>query len=429
MKTARLAGALALATISTLALTAAVTPTIAQTEINWMYVENNEANLEVWRSIAEAFEAENPGVTVNMQFLENEAYKAKLPALLQSDDAPDMFYSWGGGVLDIQRSSGFLQPVTAALEADGGAWKSTFAESAVEGLSFDGDVWAVPFKVGALAFFYNKAMFAEAGVDAEAIKTWDDFLGAIQKLKDAGITPLGCDGADKWPLHFYYSYLIMRHGGPDALAAVKAKEPNAFFGDAFIKAGEDIVELGAMEPCQAGWQGSKWPSSAGMFGDGSVAMLLSFEDFERRQVAQATDKKGQPYDNIGRFTFPSVEGGVGDPASTLGALNGWAVSKNAPPETLDFLKFFSNEENARRLAAETGIIPATKNTEDSIGLALAAETAGDLAVSPYHQNYLDQDLGPNLGRSVNDVSVELWGGEITPEEAAQYLQDTADLEG
>lgn len=425
----RSAKALALATMSAVAFGAMAAPALAQVEIDWMYVENNEGNLAVWRSIADDFEAANPGVTVNMQFLENEAYKAKLPALLQSDDAPDMFYSWGGGVLDIQRSSGFLQPVTEAMEADGGAWKSTFAESAVEGLTFDGDIYAVPFKVGALAFFYNKEMLAEAGVDATTIETWDDFLEAIKTIKAAGMTPLGCDGADKWPLHFYYSYLIMRHGGPEALANVKAKEPNAFFADPFIKAGEDIVELGALEPCQAGWQGSNWPSSAGMFGDGTVAMILSFEDFERRQVAQATDGEGQPFDNIGRFTFPAVEGGVGDPASTLGALNGWAVTKNAPPETIDFLKFFASEESARRLAAETGIIPATKNTESAIGLALAAETAGELAVSPYHQNYLDQDLGPNLGRAVNDVSVELWGGEITPEEAAQYLQDTADLEG
>jgi raffinose/stachyose/melibiose transport system substrate-binding protein len=418
------------ASVATAALAAglAAAPAAAQTTVTWMYVDNNPANIDAWRSIADAFEAENPGVTIDMQFLENESYKAKLPALLQSDDAPDMFYSWGGGVLDIQRSSGFLQPVTAAMDADGGAWKNTFAEAAVEGLTFDGDIWAVPFKVGALAFFYNKEMFAAAGVDAEAIQTWDDFLAAIQQIKDAGMTPLGCDGADKWPLHFYYSYLIMRHGGPDALARVKAGEPDAFFDDAFIQAGEDIVQLGAMEPCQAGWQGSKWPASAGMFGDASVAMILSFEDFERRQVAQATDGVGQDFGNIGRFTFPAIEGGMGDPASTLGALNGWAVSANAPAETLDFLRFFSNEENSRLLASQTGIIPATKNTDDAIGLALAAVTAAELAVSPYHQNYLDQDLGPNLGRAVNDVSVELWAGDITPEEAAQTLQDTAEMD-
>lgn len=400
----------------------------ADTTVTWMYVENNQGNLDVWRSIADEFEANHPGVKIDMQFLENEAYKAKLPALLQSDDAPDMFYSWGGGVLDIQRKSGFLQPLTEAMNADNGAWKNTFAESAIKGLSFDGDIWAVPFKVGTVAFFYNKDLFDKAGVDASAISTWGDFLDAVQKLKDAGITPLGCDGADKWPLHFYYSYLIMRNGGSEALAAVKNGEPDAFKKDAFIKAGEQLAELGSMDPCQAGWQGSHWPSEMGEFADGRVAMILSFEDTQRRQVAQATDGKGLDDANIGRFIFPMVEGGKGQPTATFGGLNGWAVSKNAPPETIEFLKFFSNKENSSRLASETGIIPATKDTEDAIKLSLAAETAAQLANSPYHQNYLDQDLGPNLGRTVNDVSVELWAGDITPEEAAQTLQDTADME-
>lgn len=401
---------------------------LAETTITWMYVENNEGNLAVWRSIADAFEAEHPDVTIDMQFLENEAYKAKLPALLQSDDAPDLFYSWGGGVLDIQRSSGFLQPVTEAMDADGGAWRNSFAASAVNGLSFDGDVWAVPFKVGTVAFFYNKDLFAEAGVDGSAIQTWDEFLGAIQQLKDAGITPLGCDGADKWPLHFYYSYLIMRIGGEEAMAAAKAHEPDAFLSDAFIEAGNRMIELGAMEPCQPGWQGSHWPSEMGEFGDGRVAMALSFEDTQRRQIAQATDGVGLSDDQIGRFIFPMVEGGAGDPLATFGGINGWAVGRDAPPETIEFLKFFSNVENSRILASETGIIPATNGAEDAIGLSYAAETAAQLGDSPYHQNYLDQDLGPNLGRTVNDVSVELWAGDITAEEAAQTLQDTSDME-
>ena len=43
-----------------------------------------------------------------MQFLENEAFKAKLPTLLQSNDAPDFFYSWGGGVLKQQSETGTL---------------------------------------------------------------------------------------------------------------------------------------------------------------------------------------------------------------------------------------------------------------------------------------------------------------------------------
>jgi raffinose/stachyose/melibiose transport system substrate-binding protein len=413
---------------ASVALAFGLAGTASAVDITWMHVETNENSLKVWQSIADAYQKDHPDVNIQLQFLENEAYKAKLPALLQSAEAPDMFYTWGGGVLDIQRSSGFLMPLTEAMDADGGAWRNTFAASAVNGLTFEDEVWAAPVRVGTVAFFYNKEMFEKAGVDGAAIKTWGDFIGAVEKIKAAGMVPLGCDGADKWPLHFYYSYLIMRNGGEGALAAVKAKEPDAFLSDGFIKAGEQMIELGATEPCQPGWEGSHWPSEMGELGDARVAMALSFEDTERRQKQSSTSGEGLAEGNLGRFVFPVVEGGLGDPAATFGGLNGWAVSKTAPPETIDFLKFYTSIDNQRLLARETGIIPVVKGADDAIATQFVRDAAIQLSDSDYHQNYLDQDLGPNLGRTVNDVSVELWAGRMTAEEAAQTLQDTADLE-
>jgi raffinose/stachyose/melibiose transport system substrate-binding protein len=51
-------------------------------------------NLKIWEEVARGFEAKNPGVKVERQFLENEAYKAKLPTILQSKDRPHM--GWPG---------------------------------------------------------------------------------------------------------------------------------------------------------------------------------------------------------------------------------------------------------------------------------------------------------------------------------------------
>jgi tryptophan synthase beta chain len=36
----------------------------------------------------------------------------------------------------------------------------------------------------------------------------------VQKIKDAGITPIALGGQDKWPAHFYWSYLIGSVAGP-----------------------------------------------------------------------------------------------------------------------------------------------------------------------------------------------------------------------
>ena len=59
--------------------------------------------------------AAHPGITVELPFLENEAFKAKLTTLLQSPDAPDIFHSWGGGVFAEQAKAGVLRPIDDVL--------------------------------------------------------------------------------------------------------------------------------------------------------------------------------------------------------------------------------------------------------------------------------------------------------------------------
>ena len=60
----------------------------------------------------------------------------------------------------------------------------------------------MPFDTGAVPIFYNKKLFDKAGVKAEDIKSWDDFLAAVKKLKAAGITPIVVGAGEKWPMHF-----------------------------------------------------------------------------------------------------------------------------------------------------------------------------------------------------------------------------------
>ena len=63
-------------------------PALADATIKWLHVEAVPETIAVWEEVADAYEAANPGVTIEMQFIENEAFKAKLPTLLQSSEAP-----------------------------------------------------------------------------------------------------------------------------------------------------------------------------------------------------------------------------------------------------------------------------------------------------------------------------------------------------
>jgi raffinose/stachyose/melibiose transport system substrate-binding protein len=400
----------------------------ATTVVKWLHLELDPKNDAAWEDIVKKYEAQHPDVDIQMQFLENEAFKAKLPTLLQSDDVPDFFFSWGGGVLKQQSETGALQDVTAALDGDGGKLRSAYTPSSVDGLTFDGKTWAIPYKVGLVSFFYNKTLFAKAGVKAEDIKTWSDFLATVQKIKAAGIVPIAGGGGEKWPIHFYWSYLVMREGGQKVFEAAKNGEGEGFLDPAIIKAGDDLAELGKLEPFQPGYLGATWPQTLGVFGDGKAAMILGFEATEANQRKNAGDGKGLSSDNIGRFVFPTVEGGAGKPTDTLGGLNGWAVTKKASKEALDFLAFLTNAENERAMAKAGMLLPVAVGADDGVVNPLLAESAKQLAGSTWHQNFFDQDLGAAVGRVVNDVSVEIVSGQMNSKDGAQMIQDAFELE-
>ena len=249
----------------------------------------------LWDQIAKDYEAAHPGVKVEVKYLENEAFKAKLPTMLQADESrPSLFYSWGGGVMDAQAKAGFLKDVSA----DVAGVEANMAPTAVNAIKVDGKAVGVPFDQGVVSFFYNKKLFEKAGVKAEEIKSWDDFLAAVKTLKAAGITPISVGAGEKWPMHFYYSYLVMRIGGEHALADAKAGKDGGFKSATFVEAGKRLRELAALEPFQPGYLTTKHAESAGIFGDGKAAMELMGEWFIAMQAPFSTSGKGQPEEDI-----------------------------------------------------------------------------------------------------------------------------------
>jgi raffinose/stachyose/melibiose transport system substrate-binding protein len=394
----------------------------ADTTVRLLHVSDNPHAVELWKKIASDFEAQNKGVKVDVQYLENEAFKAKLPTLLQSEERPSIIYSWGGGVMRAQAKAGFLSDISA----DVAPWTGTLSAVAVKAFQVDGKTVGIPFDTGEVGFFYNKKLFDKAGVKADDIKTWDDFLSAVKKIKAAGITPIVVGAGEKWPIHFYYSYLVMRIGGASALADAAAGKDGGFKAATFVEAGKRLRELAALEPFQAGYIGTSHTQAEGMFGDGKGAMQLMGEWALDSQATNAADGKGQPIDNIGLLSFPLVPGGKGVATDVLGGINGWLVTKGAPKEAAEFLKFFSQDKYQREAAAKGYYIPVVNGTESAIENPVVKQIAGQLAASTYHQNFFDQDLGPSVGRVVNDISAAVAAGEMKPEAAAAAIQEAWD---
>jgi raffinose/stachyose/melibiose transport system substrate-binding protein len=389
----------------------------AKTVIKIVHVETNPKEIALWNRIAADYEKLHPDVTVQFQYLENEAYKAKLPTMLQSSDRPAIIYSWGGGVMRAQIDAGYIRP----LGPTGQTVMAQMIPADAHAYEVNGKAYGLPFLTSEVAFFYNKQLFAKAGVDAAGIKTWADFLAACKTIKSAGITPITVGAGEKWPMHFYWAYLAMREGGADVVQQAEAGKNGGFAGPPFVEAGQRLQELAALHPFQDGYVGTLALQAAGMFGDGRSAMQLMGNWLLSTQATSATNGKGLPDSDIGVFGFPTIAGTPGKETDQLGGVNGWLITKTAPPQAEDFLAFFFQPKYQEEAAAEGDYIPALRGMTGYIKDPVVRQIAVSLENASALQIFFDQDLGPSVGRVVNDVSVAVAAGQMTPKAAASQV--------
>lgn len=412
-------------TIMTTALLASAAWTgaaLAQENVRVLRVQPGDAEQAFYARVEAAYEAQNPNVDVVFEYIANEAYKSKLPTLLQSEARPDIFYSWGGQALVEQAEAGFLKDISGEITDD---VRATFPDAALAAYTVDGALHGLPLYATEVVFWVNTALTEQADVDHTAIKTWDDLLAAVQTMKDAGVTPIVVGGQDKWPLHFYWSYLALREGGAGVVTAAMEGAEGGFEAEPFIAAGADFQKLTDLEPFQPGFMGTTYETASGMFGDGKGALHLmgDWDYLPMRNRSQSG--KGLSDDQLAIISFPTIAEPVseGGDSATLGGMNGWAVTSDAAPGAVDFLTFLLNREHQEEAAGEGIFIPIVKGAEQALENPFFQQVAQDIAAASYHQIFLDQFLGASVGATVNDISSDLAQGAITPDEAAAQVQE------
>jgi raffinose/stachyose/melibiose transport system substrate-binding protein len=399
-------------------------PTAAWSEtiIGILHIQSNPKIRAIWQEAAQRYESAHPGVKVKFDYLENEAFKAKLPTLLQSKDRPSAFQSWGGGVMNEQVNSGICQDITKA--ASEGGFKDTFYPATVQNFTVDGKIYGVPNDLGPIVFWYNKDLCQKAGIDPTKIQNWEDFVNAVKKCQAAGVTPIAVGGKDKWPLHFYPTFLMMRILGKEGMQAVYEDKNGGFTSPEVLKAFQIYKEFAALQPFQKGYLSNTYAEAAGTFHDGKAAFHLmgTWDLVEGR--ADSTDKKGLPNEKMGWIFFPEVKGGKGKANDLFASLNGWLVAKQAPKETMDFMKVWLGKDTQTKLAAEGLFIPAVKGTADAIQDPLMKSVAQEVDKSQWIAIAMDQLLGPDTGRVFNDASADIASGNATPEKAVKTIEDS-----
>jgi raffinose/stachyose/melibiose transport system substrate-binding protein len=404
--------------------TEAASPTEAAAEpvtITWYHIQNNDPGLSLWKDLADEYMAEHPNVTIDIQVNENEAFKTKLTTLLQQGDIPDLFQTWGGGGLRQQVEAGLVKDITADIAS----WRDTINAGALSMYEVDGKNYGVPFDLGLVGFWYNTKDFEDAGITAPPA-TWDEFLATVQTLKDKGITPIALAGKDTWTGAFYWAYLAVRNCGQ---AGMDKAVVNADWTDpCFVKAGEQFKQLIDTEPFQEGFLAAPWDgagSGAAAMATYNGAMQLMGQWLPGTVNANSGGSRGMG-EGLGWFPFPAVEGAPGDAFDGVGGGNGFAVGKDAPPETVDFLHYLVSLDAANRWGAlNSGILPTTNGSEASVTDPTMTSVLEGRSKAKFVQLYLDQATTPELGGAINEAVAGLYAGTGTPESVAEAINAAA----
>ncbi|MGW7258028.1 extracellular solute-binding protein [Streptomyces sp. NPDC054834] len=387
------------------------------TTIEWWNISTTQPTKTVWAGLAKKFEAQNPKVKVKIVQMENDAYKSKMTALIASGKLPDIFHTWGGGVLQQQVDAGLVEDLTDRTKP----WADGMLSVAKQPYSLDGKLYGIPFDIGMIGFWYNKALFRQAGISTPPT-TWSGFLDAVRKLKAKNITPIALAGKEKWPEMYYWAYLAMRTAGIDALK--KADESKDFTAPGLVQAGQHLKDLVQLQPFQKGFLGASYSTPTGQaatMGNGKAAMELMGQ---WAPVVEADSGKGLG-SNLGFFPFPAVEGGKGAITEVFGGGGGHALRKGAPQAAVDFLKFFASETTDLELVKKTNTLPVVPGAEKALSDPNTKAVQAQLKGATGFQLYLDQAYAPAVGQEVNDSVSALIAGSKSSEQVTQSITKAA----
>src|SRR3712207_6511009 len=356
--------------------------------ITWWHNSNNEPGKGYYEQVAKDFEAENPGVDVEVVAMAHEDMVDKLAAAFQSGDVPDVYMERGGGELADHVEAGLTKDISESA-----ADEISKIGGSVAGWQVDGKTYALPFSVGVVGFWYNKDLFAQAGVD-KAPTTMDELYDAIDKLKGAGIAPLSVGAGDKWPAAHYWYYSAIRSCSQDVIES--AATDKDFSDPCFVQAGEVVEDLVATEPFNSGFlttpaqEGAT--SASGLLATGKVAMEMQGHWEPGVMQGLTEDGKGLGA-KTGWFPFPAVDGGQGDPGVQMGGGDAWGVTEGAPDEAVELVKYLLSDEVQKGFAENDMGLPTNPTATGSVKDPALAELINVRDSAPSIQLYFDTLFG------------------------------------
>jgi raffinose/stachyose/melibiose transport system substrate-binding protein len=383
---------------------------------------SGEPGEPIRKAAVDRFNAANPSTKITPTFFQNDAYKQKIKTSLGAGEGPTLIWGWGGGGLKEYVGSNQVEDLTDWF-AQNAAVKDKILPSSFGAATVSGKIYAMPIEtVQPIVLYYNKKVFEKVGVQPP--KSWGEIMALVPKFNAANIAPFSLGGQSRWTNMMWLEFLLDRIAGNEVFDAVFAGEANAWSNPAVLDMLTKVQELVKANGFQKGFSSTTADSNAdqALLYTGKAAMMVHGAWSYGIQKADGGDfvKSG----GLGWMNFPPVEGGKGDPSSTVGNPGQYvSISSKASAEAKETAKKFLSttmvDEEEKAGWVKSGGVPVLKGSE-SLFTGEDAQFQKDMSAiaasaKVFAQSW-DQALSPTAAETLLDNIAKLFQLQVSPQQ-------------
>ena len=392
------------------------------------------------KQIKAEYEKAHKGVTVDLQPISasEDDYYTKLQLQMRSPKtSPDLVYE-DTFLINSDIQAGYLRPLDDHIKSwsDWSQFQPT-AKKAAQAL--DGKTYGIPDGTDTRALWYNKKIFAKAGLPTDwHPKTWDDVLAAARavKAKVPGVTPINVySGTGVGEAATMQGFEMLLYGTGDTLYDQSSKKwvvGSKGFTDAltFLKTLKDEKLMPSAQDSLAPTWGNTVQQQE--LPKGKLAI-----DLDGSWVSLNWQKGGatpwpQWTSTMGTTPMPTEDGGGNGKVSLSGGWT-WAIPKNSdnPSDAWNLIKLLGSKEKELEWDIKNVQIPVRKDVAADPSYAKANPTnkffASLVPITYYRPAY---SVYPRISQEIQSATESIITGSATPTQAAQqYDQQVKSIAG
>lgn len=386
------------------------------------WASNQGASIEIDKKVLQPeldkFEKET-GIKVKLEVVPWSDLLNRILTATTSGQGPDVLNIGNTWSASLQATGALLPWDAKNFDKIGG--KDRFVDSALGSTGVEGqDPAAVPLYSMAYALYYNKQMFADAGIDGPPA-TWDELVAAGKKLSKDGKWGMGTEGSNPSE-NIHHAFVFAEQHGADFFTADGKAD---FTNERAVTAVKQYVDLMAKDKIIApGNAEYAQNQSVSDFAKGRTGMLLW-------QSASANLKsQGMSEDTYGIAPVPVQSGTPGSGRQVNSMVAGINIAVFKSTDNLDgateFVKFMTSDAEQKVLNTAYSSIPPVRAAQEDAAFnspanAVLKDTLAKSAVA-LPQVPDESQFETAVGTAIKELFADAAGGhEVTTESVKAAL--------